>query len=125
MVPVDEKVVNAPTDVASAGIESLIPPGVDVALIRVKVSEGIDPSVLHRQVDPGSLLREKAGCLDVLLRPRDVDLAMCGVDIATEDHWFTALLALVDLMKKCLAELQLVLDALRPHSAIREIHVVE
>src|SRR5215470_14814749 len=80
-----EDVVDAPADVARPRTLALAPPAV-VAGAGLEAPEGVDPARCLPAVELGALLGEEAARLAVLARAREVDLAVCGVEVADHEH---------------------------------------
>src|SRR5256885_8012613 len=81
---IDPDIVDAPTDIAGTPLTPGIPVRVGIASFGMERAEGVDPALGEQPVDPGPFLREEAGALRRLLRPRDIDFRMGDVEVAHE-----------------------------------------
>src|SRR5688572_2505818 len=80
-----EHVVDPPADVLRAHAEALAPPRI-MRAGRLERAERVDPARADPAVELGALLGQEAAVLHVLLRPREIELAMRGVEIAHHEH---------------------------------------
>ena len=88
------------------------------------MAEGVRVAGGYHLVQPGALFGEEAGVLLILLRPRQVDLFVRGVHIATEDDRFF-FAEFLDELEEGVIETELIVEAHRPLAAIGEVNVEE
>ena len=84
----NDEVVDAPPDVARAGIAEVAPPGV-VATAGFEDAKCIDETRIEKRRKGGALLRCKPRVFDVLLWVGQVNLSVCqGVVVAVVESFF-------------------------------------
>ena len=79
------EVVNPPPDVSLARAGAVRPPAV-VTRAFLKFAEGVDEARPEKIPKAGALLVGEARAADVLLRPGQVDLLVCHVEVAAKHH---------------------------------------
>ena len=81
----DDEIVDAPAGVLLAGLEAVGPPGIDVCLVRVEVTERVGETCVEQLLELGTLLVGEACVLAVALRVLQVDFLMGDVHVAADD----------------------------------------
>src|SRR5690606_24812390 len=79
-------VVDAPADVSLPRAAPLPPPGVMTGLSGMARTERVDPARGDPAGELGALLGQKAARLRIVLRPGEVDLLVCRVEVADHQH---------------------------------------
>lgn len=83
-----DEVVNAPPGILFAGFEAIRPPGVDVGLVGVEVSEGVGEPFRKQEGHLGPFFVGKSGIASVGLGVLEVYFAVGYVEVAAEDDGF-------------------------------------
>ncbi len=94
----DAEVVDAPPNVFGPGIEPVRPPGIVVGLL-VELTEGIDEAAFNVPVKAMPLFDGEPGVVLVGLGVFKVDLLVCHVQVATENHGLFVLQFLYERME--------------------------
>src|ERR1700728_161807 len=85
-----EKVIDAPPDVARAGVGEIAPPRV-VTVALLEQAEGIDEAGVEEILESLALLVREALLAPIGLRIRQIELGVCDVQIAAENDRLLAL----------------------------------
>lgn len=121
---VDEEVVDAPADVACAGVGALVPEGV-VVWFGVEGSEGVGVAVADEGVDPLSFDGEEAGDFGVGAGSGEVDFLVGGVEVSADDDVAVGVAPVVDKVEEGVVEAHLVVEAFLVLFAVGEVDVEE
>ena len=78
------EVIDAPADISLAGAVLVAPPCV-APTSRFEVAEGVYKASCQCEVKGLALLKRESSVLRVVLRSRQIDLAVCHIHISTED----------------------------------------
>ena len=84
----NQEVVDAPSGVVRTGVEHVAPPAVCAGRIRMQIAERIHKAGSKQLRHRGALLRGETGIILVCFRVLEVNLFVCDVQIATDDHRF-------------------------------------
>ncbi len=117
----DEEIIDSPADIAFACAGFHVPPGV-VAAIFFEEAERVVVAGRDELIHPFAFDRQEPADIRILFRARKIQFRVRRVDIAAEhDRFFLA--ERLDQVEKAFIKLQLVFQPLRPHLAVRKIHV--
>lgn len=100
-----EDVVDSPADVSFACTRAIGPPGVAFAF-GVKLAKGVRPTVVDPLVECEAFFGEEAAGFLVLFGAGEVDLFMCGVEVAHNEDFLTFLGPSGELLSKMLVEFE-------------------
>src|SRR5690606_2208898 len=120
-----EHVIDPPADVPLARAAPLPPPRVVSGFARMPGTERVDPAGREPATELCAFLRKEATGLRVLLRPREVDFLVRGVEVADHEHRAASLQSF-DVIEDGTVELELVRHAAvvaLAAAALREIAV--
>ena len=84
----DEKIVNAPTNIAIAGLHHVGPPGIGVFARWIKVAEGICETFHEEFTHFAAFFISEACVAAIAFRIFNVDFLMGDVDIAAQNDRF-------------------------------------
>ena len=82
------KIVNAPPDVLLTGLEPVRPPGVDVGLVRIEISECISETGVKQIGELTALLVGKPRVLTVAFGILQVYFLVSDIEVAADYHTF-------------------------------------
>jgi len=118
----NEEIVQPPTDVALAGITDIGPPSVLDAL-RVQMAVNVHEAVVKEFLHPFTLFRQKTGVFLVLFRVFQVDGAMGGIEIASDDEILPSCVEGIALFEQVGIEIQFVIEAVFAALSVREVNI--
>ena len=81
-----QHVIDPPTDIVSAGVSELTPPGVMTGFLRVSRSKRIDPSSVDPAIHFGALLRQESAGALVGFGSGQIDLMVSSVVVTHHQH---------------------------------------
>ena len=83
----NEKIVDAPTDVALAGLCPMRPPGVTLEG-RVEVAESVDETSAEEIFNSLTFFVGEAGVVSVVIGASKVEWGVRDIEIAADNNWF-------------------------------------
>src|SRR5579883_2584452 len=86
----NQKVINAPANVALARAAHRAPPGVMPAA-ALEFAERVNEASLHKGIEPGAFLDGETVVTDIRLGVREIYLGMRDLEVAAKDDRFPAL----------------------------------